>query len=191
MRDLQDARRQMYREAHGPVVFIGEGGTDCYGALYADVVFAKDALPGYCGCAMRACDLAEHFDDVRAKLEGLETLPGPGRAGSVSGMDALLDLIALPGLTARPATMDDLDAVVELVRACEEHDYGRAELDEDLVVDWARPGMDLAVMSVALFDDDVMVAEAEAFQGRGEANIHPVHRGRGIGTADTPSTPRD
>jgi hypothetical protein len=55
-------------------------------------------------------------------------------------MDAPLDLIALPaGLTARPATMDDLDAVVELVRACEEHDTGRVELDpEDLVADWRR-----------------------------------------------------
>lgn len=103
-------------------------------------------------------------------------------------MDAPLDLITLPaGLTGRPATMDDLDAVVELVRACEEHDTGRAELDpEDLVVDWSRPGTDLAVMSIAVFDGDQMVAEAEAFQGRGEVNIHPDHRGRGIGTAILP-----
>jgi len=103
-------------------------------------------------------------------------------------MDAPLDLIALPaGLTARPASTDDLDAVVALVRTCEEHDTGRAELDpEDLVVDWSRPGMDLAVMSVALFDGEMMVAEAEAFQGRGEVNIHPEHRGRGIGTAILP-----
>ena len=49
------------------------------------------------------------------------------------------------------------------MRPCEEHDYGRAKLDpEDLVVDSARPGMDLAVMSVALLDGDVIVAEAEA-----------------------------
>jgi ribosomal protein S18 acetylase RimI-like enzyme len=103
-------------------------------------------------------------------------------------MDAPLDLIALPaGLTARPVTIDDLDAVVALVRRCEEHDTGRAELDpEDLVVDWSRPGIDLAVMSVAVFDGDVMVAEAEAFQGRGEVNIHPDHRGRGIGSAILP-----
>jgi mycothiol synthase len=103
-------------------------------------------------------------------------------------MDRPLDLIALPaGLTARPAAADDLDAVVALVRACEEHDTGRAELDrEDLVVDWARPGADLAEMSVAVFDGDAMVAEAEAFAGRGEVNIHPDHRGRGIGTAILP-----
>lgn len=91
------------------------------------------------------------------------------------------------GLTARPATTDDLDLVVALVRACEEHDYGRAELDpEDLAVDWARLGTDLSVMSVAVFEGDAMVAEAEAFEGRGEVNIHPDHRGRGIGTAILP-----
>jgi mycothiol synthase len=103
-------------------------------------------------------------------------------------MDAPLDLIALPpGLTVRRASIDDLDAVVALVRACEEHDTGRAELDpEDLAVDWGRPGADLSAMSAAIFDGDRMVAEAEAFAGRGEVNIHPAHRGRGIGTAIIP-----
>jgi mycothiol synthase len=103
-------------------------------------------------------------------------------------MDAPLDLIALPaGLAARPATIDDLDAVVALVRACEEHDTGRAELDpEDLVADWGRPGMDLATMSVAVFAGDALVAEADTSHGRAEVNIHPDHRGRGIGTAILP-----
>jgi GNAT superfamily N-acetyltransferase len=103
-------------------------------------------------------------------------------------MDAPFDLIDLPaGLTMRPASTDDLDEVVDLVRACEEYDYGRAELDpEDLTVDWARPGTDLDVMSVAVFDGDTMVAEAEAFGGRAEVNILPDHRGRGIGTALLP-----
>ena len=103
-------------------------------------------------------------------------------------MDAPLDLIALPeGLTARPATIDDLDEVVALVRRCEEHDTGRAELDpEDLVADWRRSGVDLATMSVAVFDRDAMVAQADVFKGRGEVNIDPAHRGRGIGTAILP-----
>jgi GNAT superfamily N-acetyltransferase len=103
-------------------------------------------------------------------------------------MDTARRSIALPdGLTARPANADDLDAVVALVRACEEHDTGRAELDpEDLVVDWGRPGMDLASMSLAVFEAGAMVAEAEAFRGRGEVNVHPDHRGRGIGTAILP-----
>lgn len=67
----------MYREAHGPVAFIGEGQTDRYGALYADVVFAKDALPGYCEADGVPYLRWEHFDDVRASLESLEMLPGP------------------------------------------------------------------------------------------------------------------
>ncbi len=96
--------------------------------------------------------------------------------------------LTLPeGLTARPATTDDLDLVVALIRACEEHDHGRAELDpEDLAVDWARPGTDLSMMSMGVFDGEAMVAEAEAFEGRGEVNIHPDHRGHGIGTAILP-----
>jgi 2,3-diketo-5-methylthio-1-phosphopentane phosphatase len=61
----------------GPVVFVGEGQSDRYAALYADVVFAKDVL----------VDIARSdgvpflpwgtFDDVRAALESLEALPGP------------------------------------------------------------------------------------------------------------------
>jgi mycothiol synthase len=103
-------------------------------------------------------------------------------------MDASVELIDLPpGLTARHATIEDLDAVVALVRACEEHDTGRAELDpEDLLVDWSRPGTDLSTMSVAILDGDTLVAEAEAFAGRAEVSIHPAHRGRGIGTAILP-----
>ena len=36
-----------YRE-RGPVAFVGEGQTDRYGALYADVTFAKQALVAFC-----------------------------------------------------------------------------------------------------------------------------------------------
>lgn len=102
-------------------------------------------------------------------------------------MDAPL-LTDLPaGLSARPATHADVDAVVALVRACEAHDAGLAELDrEDLVADWARPTMDLATMSMAVFDGEAMVAEAEVAHHRGEVSVHPDHRGRGIGTALLP-----
>lgn len=65
------------RERHGPVAFVGEGQSDRYGALYSDIVFAKDAL-------VRICDEDgvpflpwETFDDVRDVLETIENLPGP------------------------------------------------------------------------------------------------------------------
>jgi 2-hydroxy-3-keto-5-methylthiopentenyl-1-phosphate phosphatase len=67
----------MYREAHGPVAFIGEGQSDRYGALYADVVFAKDALPGYCEADGVPYLPWEDFGDVRATLEAIEAAPGP------------------------------------------------------------------------------------------------------------------
>lgn len=92
-----------------------------------------------------------------------------------------------PGFTARPVTFDDVDAVLEVVRACEAHDAGAAELDrEDLVADWSRPVMDLPTMSLAVFEGDVMVAEAEVVRHRGEVSILPEHRGRGLGTAVLP-----
>ena len=64
MRAVQD-----HQGTHGAVAFIGEGQTDRYGALYADLVFAKDALPAYCeedGVPFVGWD---SFDDVRRALE--------------------------------------------------------------------------------------------------------------------------
>jgi GNAT superfamily N-acetyltransferase len=98
------------------------------------------------------------------------------------------DLVNLPsGCTARPVTRDDLDAVLALVRACEAHDTGAAELDrEDLEADWNRPVMDLSTMTLAVFEGGEMIAEAEVVRNRGEVSVHPAHRGRGIGSALLP-----
>ncbi len=98
------------------------------------------------------------------------------------------DPLNLPsGFTARPVTRDDLDAVLALVRTCETHDTGAAELDrEDLEADWNRPVMDLSTMTLAVFEDGEMVAEAEVVRSRGEVSVHPAHRGRGIGTTLLP-----
>ena len=65
------------RDAHGPIAFVGEGQSDRYGALYSDVVFAKDALVQICerdGVPYRPW---QTFEDVRGTLETIETLPGP------------------------------------------------------------------------------------------------------------------
>lgn len=66
-----------FQTSHGPVAFIGEGQSDRYGALYADVVYAKDALVGLCerdGVPYRPWTT---FEDVRRDLEALAELPGP------------------------------------------------------------------------------------------------------------------
>jgi 2-hydroxy-3-keto-5-methylthiopentenyl-1-phosphate phosphatase len=62
---------------HGPIAFVGEGQSDRYGALYSDVVFAKDGLVAICeqdGVPYRPW---ETFDDVRAALETADAIPGP------------------------------------------------------------------------------------------------------------------
>ena len=68
---------QRYRAAHGPVAFVGEGQTDRYGALYADLVFAKDALPAYCEQDGVPYIKWNDFDDIRDALERLRAVPGP------------------------------------------------------------------------------------------------------------------
>ena len=100
-------------------------------------------------------------------------------------MDAPAQLTGLPsGFTARALTPADVDIVTELVATCEQHDDGRVEIDrEDIVVDWARPGFDLATDSIGVFEHDRLVGEAELFKNRAEVNVHPEVRGRGIGTA--------
>jgi 2-hydroxy-3-keto-5-methylthiopentenyl-1-phosphate phosphatase len=68
---------QRYRSAYGSVAFIGEGQTDRYGALYADIVFAKDALVDHCERDGVPFVGWETFDDVHDALEGMRSLPGP------------------------------------------------------------------------------------------------------------------
>ena len=65
------------RRAPGPVAFVGEGHSDRYGALYADVVFAKDELVQICRDDGVAFLPYANFDDVRRQLEAAATLPGP------------------------------------------------------------------------------------------------------------------
>jgi GNAT superfamily N-acetyltransferase len=103
-------------------------------------------------------------------------------------MDASPSVNGLPGgviQRAMEATDADIDAVTELVAAAEMADDGTIEIDrEDVQTDWARPAYDLATESVGVFEGDRLIAEAEVFKGkRGEVNVHPQARGRGIGTA--------
>jgi 2-hydroxy-3-keto-5-methylthiopentenyl-1-phosphate phosphatase len=65
------------RERVGPVAFVGEGHSDRYGALYADLVFAKDHLVEICRSDGVPCLRWETFTDVRTGLERTANPPGP------------------------------------------------------------------------------------------------------------------
>jgi 2-hydroxy-3-keto-5-methylthiopentenyl-1-phosphate phosphatase len=71
MRAVLEAR------ARGPVAFVGEGQTDRYGALYADVTFAKDTLVSWCETDGVPYRPWTDFDDVWRSLTSGEVLPGP------------------------------------------------------------------------------------------------------------------
>ena len=65
-----------YQE-RGPVAFVGEGQTDRYGALYADVTFAKLDLVAFCEADGVPFVAWEDFHDVRRALVSAADLPGP------------------------------------------------------------------------------------------------------------------
>jgi ribosomal protein S18 acetylase RimI-like enzyme len=88
------------------------------------------------------------------------------------------------GLTARPATAADADAIYRLIAACERDLDGVAEVEpEDIVADLARPALDLARDTVLVRDPaGGLVGWAHVFKARrAEADVHPGARGRGIG----------
>jgi 2-hydroxy-3-keto-5-methylthiopentenyl-1-phosphate phosphatase len=70
-------RAVLDRRARGAsVAFVGEGSSDRYGALYADVTFAKLDLVPHCERDGVPFVPWEDFDDVRRWLENGEPLPG-------------------------------------------------------------------------------------------------------------------
>ena len=67
---------QRARREYGSTAFVGEGSSDRYGALYADVVFAKDVLVDHCRVGGVPFLPYEDFEDVRNLLEEMEVTPG-------------------------------------------------------------------------------------------------------------------
>ena len=65
-----------HRYRWGNVAFVGEGHSDRYGALYADLVFAAKHLAEICEQAGVPFIRWETFDDVRQGLEDVAELPG-------------------------------------------------------------------------------------------------------------------
>jgi 2-hydroxy-3-keto-5-methylthiopentenyl-1-phosphate phosphatase len=62
--------RRLRRERH-PVVFIGDGLSDCFAVHAADVVFAKDKLLAYCREQGIAAEPFETFAGIEAQLDRL------------------------------------------------------------------------------------------------------------------------
>ncbi len=67
----------LHHQERGSVAFVGEGQTDRYGALYADITFAKLELVDYCMADGVPFVPWVDFDDVRLALETATDLPGP------------------------------------------------------------------------------------------------------------------
>jgi len=65
------------RERAGPTAFVGDGHSDTFGALFADVVFAKRYLAEHCREERIPFMEWETFDDVRAAIENGIEVPGP------------------------------------------------------------------------------------------------------------------
>lgn len=89
-----------------------------------------------------------------------------------------------PGYTARPLTAEDARGVFEVMAAQEKHDVGTVEIEEaDIVADWQRPGYVVEEHGIGVFHGESLVAYAEHVRNdRGDAAVHPDHRGRGLGT---------
>jgi GNAT superfamily N-acetyltransferase len=89
------------------------------------------------------------------------------------------------GLTYRSLAPSDAPAVFEVMAAEELAEVGEVVIEEaDIVSDWQRPSFDVSASTVGVFEGGRLVGYAEVSGGgRGDAAVHPDHRGRGIGTA--------
>ena len=92
--------------------------------------------------------------------------------------------------SARPATMDDVEAAVELVNACSIEQIGKPEWEaHQFRNDWQSPNLSPETdLRVVLTPDDKLVGYAGVWdwephvQMFGWGNVHPEHKGQGIGT---------
>lgn len=93
--------------------------------------------------------------------------------------------VALPGgFEWRSATAVDADAVYGLIAACELHDDGIVEVDRhDITVGFERHGFEPDLDTLLVFEGEDLAAGAELYRGRAEADVRPMHRGRGVGAA--------
>lgn len=167
-------------------VFIGNGISDRYAAMHADVAFAKEALVAICeedGTPWRPWD---DFDDVRRSLEA----EPPVRTDPVVGPSVCTGW--MPVGAAEPWRLrgadrpGDDERVLAVHVEAEAHDLGEVHTQiEDIRADWSRPSIDPARDTLLVEDprsgEVVAVASLER-HGRVDAAVRPGFRGRGVGT---------
>lgn len=93
------------------------------------------------------------------------------------------------GFIARPPTMDDVQAVTDLINAAEKAEYGRGTLTEEIVrTSWEDPDMDVAqdALLIAAHDGRVIACgDMEQYQHARiycSAKVHPDFCGCGLGS---------
>ncbi|MFK0295920.1 GNAT family N-acetyltransferase [Streptomyces sp. NPDC090442] len=93
-------------------------------------------------------------------------------------------LPALPaGYQGRPASAGDIDALHALVTECERALHGRAQTDPGgIAADLNRPGLIPEWDTLVVHRAGRLAARAWVNR-RSEVDVHPAHRGRGLGAA--------
>jgi mycothiol synthase len=88
-----------------------------------------------------------------------------------------------PELSARTLTIDDVDATIAMINACELHDSGEPMWERsDLLSDIKTEGFDLARDWVGIFDEAQIVGWGLYIHPRRAwADVHPDQRSRGVG----------
>ena len=89
------------------------------------------------------------------------------------------------GLTTRPLSIADAEAVHASIAAEEEVDLGAVDMTvEDVLADWQRPSYDIAASTIGVFDGDLLVGYGDLSDTDvAYAAVLPAHQGFGIGTA--------
>jgi ribosomal protein S18 acetylase RimI-like enzyme len=97
--------------------------------------------------------------------------------------------VLLKNLLARSPKMEDVVAIIELIRACDVDEYGLADSTmEDLASNWHQPGFNLATDAWVIVTNKGQAVGFTCVWHRDYEQIftfvcvHPEYRGRGIGT---------
>ncbi|MEV7242937.1 GNAT family N-acetyltransferase [Streptomyces sp. NPDC093248] len=89
-----------------------------------------------------------------------------------------------PGYRSRPTTTGDIPAIHALVTDCERLLYGRSRSDAGAIAaDLTRPGLVPESDTVVVHDPAGRLVARAWVDRRSEVDVHPEHRGRGLGSA--------